>query len=223
MAGKLSELTITTTPDASGYGEALDSATNKRATWINFVKAVFNAGFTGTNRKYNSSTTGAAAFGTTTIVATLTAVDVGGGLGAAAYFSDGTNPSFVVAPLGFATPAGTYGVSTPFIYTNSLLLPPVTPSQITSNQNNYSPGTKAFQRWSSDASRNVTGMVAGTDGETRRIYNVGAQNIVLKHQDTNSTAANRWLCESAADITMGADTSVLATYDTTTACWRVRS
>jgi hypothetical protein len=86
------------------------------------------------------------------------------------------------------------------------------PSQITSNQDNYSPGVGLEQEWSSDASRNVTGMLAGQDGEIRWVYNVGAQDIVLQHENASSSAANRWLTSTGADVTLAAGGVARARY-----------
>ena len=99
-----------------------------------------------------------------------------------------------------------------------------TPAQIGANQDDYNPGGSSyFQRWSSDASRNVTGLTftaAQVDGQTHLIVNVGAQNIVLKEQ-TTSTAANQFLNSTGADITLSAKQSALVIYDGTTQRWRV--
>ena len=95
------------------------------------------------------------------------------------------------------------------------------PAQIAADTNNYAPGVGMFQRWTSDASRNVTGMVAGVDGEMRYVWNVGAQNIVLTHQDAASTAANRWLSSTGANLTLSPDKCAMCMYDATTQRWRV--
>lgn len=99
---------------------------------------------------------------------------------------------------------------------------PLTPAQITSNQNNYAPGVAWLYRLSTDASRDITGLaISQVDGQFVRFCNVGSNNIVLKHQDTNSTAANRFLCGGAADITLAADEQAEGWYDATTSRWRV--
>lgn len=99
-----------------------------------------------------------------------------------------------------------------------------TPSTITSDQNNFNGSVGSiFQRWASDASRNVTGlnMAGNIDGVFAVIVNVGSNNIVLKHQDTGSTAANRFLCSTGADITLAANDAADILYDGTTQRWRV--
>jgi hypothetical protein len=111
-----------------------------------------------------------------------------------------------------------------------------TSAQITSNQNNYSPtdgslpNASFYQRWSSDASRNVTGLTFPEDplginlqisGQTLMIVNVGSQAIVLINESGLSTAANRFTTTTGADLTLGANRMARAFYDGTTSRWRV--
>lgn len=101
-----------------------------------------------------------------------------------------------------------------------------TPAQIAANQDNYNPGGSSYlQRWSSDASRNVTGLTftaAQVSGQTHMICNVGAQDIVLTHDDgATSTAANRFKLKAATNRTIAPDECVIVIYDATTARWRV--
>ena len=98
----------------------------------------------------------------------------------------------------------------------------VTPAQITSDQNNYAPTVGWFQRWSSDASRNITGLVAGQNGQVVEIWNVGSNNIVLQNENASSTAANRFTTSTGADLTLTANKCALGRYDATTSRWRVR-
>lgn len=57
-------------------------------------------------------------------------------------------------------------------------------------------------------------------GELRYIWNVGSQDITLKHEDINSTAANRFL-SSTGDLTVPPNRCVFAMYDNTSQRWRV--
>lgn len=110
-----------------------------------------------------------------------------------------------------------------------LSLPHSTLAQITANQNNYTiADNNSVMRISSDASRDITGIVVshGTvttnvDGEWLQLINVGSNNIVLKNQDANSTAGNRFLNSTGADITLGANESANLFYDATASRWRV--
>jgi len=100
----------------------------------------------------------------------------------------------------------------------------ITPSQITSNQNNYSPtglATASFLRLSSDASRDITGIALGIEGKTLLIHNIGAQNIVLKDESASSTAANRFALIS--DLTLIADSCCILQYDSASSRWRALS
>jgi len=100
---------------------------------------------------------------------------------------------------------------------------PLTPSQLNADQNNYSPGVARYYRLSTDASRTITGLsVSQVDGLEAEIWNVGSNNLVLAHQSASSTAANRFICTGAADITLAADEITLLRYDATSSRWRVR-
>lgn len=97
----------------------------------------------------------------------------------------------------------------------------VSPSQITGNQNDYSPGTGDIVRLSSDAARNITGITAGGSGDVRVLVNVGSFTITLVHQSTSSTAANRFLVSFGADYLLAANAAAVIVYDATTSRWRV--
>lgn len=97
------------------------------------------------------------------------------------------------------------------------------PAQLTANQNDYNPGTGVYFRLSSDASRDITGIANGVDGRRITLANVGTNDIVLKNADANSTAANRLLTGTGADVTLGADDSAELIYDATTSRWRFTS
>lgn len=96
----------------------------------------------------------------------------------------------------------------------------VTPAQITSNQNDYSPTdlSKATKlRLSSDASRNLTGLSAAAKGRLLILTNVGSFNIVLKESDSGSTAANRFAF--GTDYTLLPSGGAILSYDVTVSRW----
>jgi hypothetical protein len=99
----------------------------------------------------------------------------------------------------------------------------LSPAQITADQNDYFPTSGAVRAWrlTSDAARNVTGIAGGQANMRRQIINVGANNIVLQNQNVGSTAANRVITGTGADITIAPDDVVNLWYDGTTARWRV--
>lgn len=98
----------------------------------------------------------------------------------------------------------------------------LSPSQITSNTNNYSPTKAGFYRLSTDASRNITGWVPVTDGQYLEIHNVGSFDIVFTHNDTgNSTAANCFRIPGGGSLTLGPDQCATWRYDGVTDRWRL--
>lgn len=97
----------------------------------------------------------------------------------------------------------------------------ISPSLITSNQNDYAPtgfSTTAAVRLSTDASRNITGLAGGADGRIIVLHNVGSFDVVLKNQDAASTAANQFLF--GGDVTLLANYSITLRYDATSSRWR---
>lgn len=97
-----------------------------------------------------------------------------------------------------------------------------TPAAFTADADNYSPGDfrKAIvYRLSSDASRNITGISA--EGGADRIillFNIGANDIVLKNESASSDAENRFALNG--DITLQPNNSVGLWYDSTSSRWR---
>jgi hypothetical protein len=105
-----------------------------------------------------------------------------------------------------------------------------TPATITSTQHNYDPGDPSyFQRWSTDASRQITGMTfaisAKTSGQTHKIVNVGPEDIVLVNETsgTGSTAANRFKTSDGNNITLTPGQCADAIYDADDSRWRVHA
>lgn len=98
---------------------------------------------------------------------------------------------------------------------------PLTPAQITADSHNYAPVVARHYRLSTDASRTLTGLSVGqVDGQECRVWNVGASDLILAHQSASSTATNRFLTHTGADVTLAANQSVGLVYDATTARWR---
>lgn len=105
----------------------------------------------------------------------------------------------------------------------------VTLSQITSDQNDYEIGQNATTvfRISSDAARNITGIVAPTFDSTASnvpsawwcvLYNVGSFNITLKDNSGSSSAGNKFALD--ADIVIKPDQGVFLMYDSASTVWR---
>ncbi len=99
------------------------------------------------------------------------------------------------------------------------------PAQITGQVNNYNPGAPSyFQRWNTNASQQVTGLTFSAtqvSGQVHQIWNVGAQDIVLAHESASSTATNRFLTTTGANLTLTANQCAYVIYDDIAARWRV--
>lgn len=100
----------------------------------------------------------------------------------------------------------------------------IAPAQITANQNNYSPTgltTATTLLLTSDASRDITGIASPASGIVLWIYNIGAQNIVLKHESASSTAANRIIGTAGADVTLTPNRAAMLRYSNSQTRWLV--
>lgn len=98
----------------------------------------------------------------------------------------------------------------------------ISPSQLTANTDNWNPtglATARLIRASTDASRNLTGIVAQASGTRISLCNVGAFDLVLVH-DATSTAANRFTLPGAANVTLTPGSAIEIWYDATTTRWR---
>jgi hypothetical protein len=98
----------------------------------------------------------------------------------------------------------------------------VTPAQITANTNNYDLNAGDIFQISSDAARNITGLIAGSAGQALLLLNTGSFAITLKHESADSSAANRFLVPWAGDYVLAeSGGGALLIYDATAARWRV--
>jgi hypothetical protein len=101
----------------------------------------------------------------------------------------------------------------------------ISPAQITSDQNDYSPtglSSASTLRLDSDAARSITGLAGGADGRIILIHNVGSNVIVLKRESASSSAANRFgFAAGDGDIALGAGRAALLQYDATSSRWRL--
>ena len=99
-----------------------------------------------------------------------------------------------------------------------------TPSQITSNQNNYALGNPFWKRLSSDAERTITGFQidfgSSSNGETHLLTNVGSFNIIIAHQSASSSGSNRVVCPQSTDMLLAPGEEVFLIWDPTTDRWR---
>lgn len=133
----------------------------------------------------------------------------------AGVISDETGSGALVFAVS-ATFTGTTAISEAITFAGD-----ITPTQITSNQNDYNPtglSTASTIRLSSDASRNITGLQGGSDGRLLFLQNVGGANVVLVDESASSTAANRFALDG--NQTIVPDQLVILQYDSTASRWR---
>ena len=98
----------------------------------------------------------------------------------------------------------------------------LSPSQITADQDDYNPtglASATVVRLSSDASRNITGMLSVGAGLVRVLHNVGSNNIVLVDESGSSIADGRFAL-AGANLTLTPDESAILIYDDMSSRWR---
>lgn len=101
----------------------------------------------------------------------------------------------------------------------------VTPAQITATQHNYNPGDSSYLvRVSANSTWSITGIGLTTTqrgGEIHEYVNVGSNDITFEHQNTGSTAGNRFICDTGDDLVLAQNERIFMTYDATTQRWRL--
>lgn len=98
----------------------------------------------------------------------------------------------------------------------------ITPSQITADQDDYSPtglSTASVLRLDSDATRAITGLAGGADGRIVTLMNIGSFIIRLPGNSSSSSAANRW--SSTYGLSPGQ--ALTFWYDSTSSLWRCKT
>ena len=118
-------------------------------------------------------------------------------------------------------------------FDSNLQFEPINPSALGAGDNNNwgglltgSPNNnmREWARITGNATTSViTGIDAGSaqDGDAFTLTNVGAETILLSHQDTGSTAANRIITPDGQNYVLSENRSANIRYDATTARWRV--
>lgn len=96
----------------------------------------------------------------------------------------------------------------------------ISPSQITSNQNDYNPAgiaSASVLNLSSDALRSVSGLAGGAEGRVVALLNTGSQTVLLLNESASSTASNRFALGN--DLAITAKQAVILRYDGTALRW----
>ena len=175
--------------------------------------------------------------GTGSFVATLAASGVTAGtytsvtVDAKGRVTAGTNPAAYSLPTASSTVLGGIKIGSGLSIDGSGVVTAsggstanvsTTPTTLSADTNNWSIGTGDIFRISASAAVNVTGIAAGTSGQTALLVNVGSFAITLKHGSTSSSSANRFTVPWAGDCVLAASGgNVVIYYDSTSATWRV--
>lgn len=98
----------------------------------------------------------------------------------------------------------------------------VSPAQLTATTNDLAIGAVNVVRISSNApGRILTGMVPTSSGQVVLIFNIGSSSIVLKNEDSGSSANNRFTYNtSPADCIIAGGEGVMVWYDGGSSRWR---
>ncbi len=102
---------------------------------------------------------------------------------------------------------------------------------MTGTNHNLALDASGFQRLSGSSTPVITGMAppsggSHVDGNARILFNIGATAIQFNHNDSNSSAANRFYAASGANVTVSQNQRVSLHYDATdngsgSAGWRI--
>lgn len=100
----------------------------------------------------------------------------------------------------------------------------ITPPQITTNQNNYSPtgfSEASVVRASSNGLLSINGFDATAKVKQKLVINVGVNGIQLSHLAGGQTAGNQILAPSSVVYLLGAGDCAIIDCDTTSGVWRI--
>lgn len=166
---------------------------------------------------------------------TLNTADIsGGGIGLASVSgalkiraNGGITYSFgATSQIGSLTTAGVVTTdasgnlnSTSNIVINSISTTATT-NTLVADQNNYAIGTATFFRLASTPARTITGLSGGTDGKILIVNNVGSGSLTFTNNDVLSTATNRFLISTGANLTIATNQTVTLIYDSGSGFWR---
>jgi hypothetical protein len=99
---------------------------------------------------------------------------------------------------------------------------PATASQLTADANDLALPTGDVIDISSNAARNVTGIVARAAGTGILLVNTGSHAITLRHESASSSSANRITVPWAGDYVLSANGgAAVLVYFSGTSRWRV--
>jgi len=95
------------------------------------------------------------------------------------------------------------------------------PSALTGNVNNYAHNDADIVYLSSTGAYRITGLAGAPSNTLKVLINTSLFTLIIDHQDTASTAENRFLSPFAADYYLDPGYSVVVLYDGSALRWRI--
>lgn len=99
------------------------------------------------------------------------------------------------------------------LFVDIVVYPRANAAQLTADVNDWAVNTYSFVTMQSDASRTVTGIAAGQDGQVLHLVNIGSFDIVFANQNAGSAAGNRIITGTGASVTVSPDQWITLIYD----------
>ncbi len=119
------------------------------------------------------------------------------------------------------TSASSIGVVGTFTVDGSVGFAKGTDYSTTGSQDDVDFGDGVLIRLTGASAQTITGIAGGFDGRILTLVNAGSNDATLTDDDTSSTAANRILTGTGADLTLPVDASISLVYDASDSVWRV--
>jgi hypothetical protein len=179
-----------------------------------FGAGASSAGANSLGLGYNAAANGPGlAIGSTTVVATTHTNSIALGISASTTAANQLMIGSISAPINMLAFAVGATISSPAVSV-----------ALSANTNNWAPASAWFLRINPSVALNITGMVAGRNGQTVFIWNISTTNtITLTNQDVSSSSGNQWLTTTGASLALGPNRVALAMFDSvgSPSVWRV--
>jgi hypothetical protein len=95
------------------------------------------------------------------------------------------------------------------------------PSALTGNVNNYAHNDADIVYLSSTGAYSITGLTSSSANNIKLLINTSSYTLTLTHQDSNSSASNRFIVPFASGYYVDSGYSVTAVYDSNASRWRL--
>jgi len=150
-----------------------------------------------------------------------------GGSGGNVQYNDGSNGFAAEAAFTYDAANNQLTIPGATVGEDLALTGDISPSQITSNQNDYNPtnqSTSTRIRLDSDTSiRKLTGLANGADGRILLLENISANTIMITNQDTGSSTAGNRFDFNGYDVPIFPKQTIVLVYDSTLSRWTIQN